>query len=132
MHTLSETGEASQQPLDVNSYSGSPKQVSGSLVVLQAKLYRSATSAHYKTLRTSALARGNHTQAIDLPLVKEIASPANSYIKHCCKLVASRAYREQAGSVLVVGHIPVQEIAEFTSVRVLFLAQHASPPAGGA
>ena len=64
--------------------------------------------------------------------MKEISSPSNSYIKHCCKLIASRAYREQAGSVLVVGHIPIQEIAEFTSVRVLFLAQDATAPAGRA
>ena len=32
--------------------------------------------------------------------------------------------------MLVVGHIPVQEIAEHTGVRVLFLARNASAPAG--
>jgi len=97
---------------------------------LQAKLYRSANPARRTTIRIFAISQKSYIQAIELPVVQEIASPANSYVKHCCKLVASRAYREQAGSVLVVGHIPVQEIAEHTGVRVLFLARNASAPAG--
>ena len=97
---------------------------------LQAKFCKSA-SQPARTKRTFlVLAQRSHYQAIDLPVVQEIASPANSYIKHCCKLTASRPYREQAGSVLVVGRIPVQEIAAHTEIRVLFLAQGASAPAG--
>ena len=99
---------------------------------LQAKLCRTASTAREHNARTFATAQKVHAQAVELPIVKEIASPGNSYIKHCCKLSASRAYREQAGSVLVVGHVPVQEIAEFTSVRVLFLAQDAPPLPGTA
>ena len=76
------------------------------------------------------MSQRSYLRVIEPPIVQEIISPANSYIKHCCKLVTSRPYREQAGSVLIVGHIPVQEIAEHTAVRVLFLAQGAPTPAG--
>ena len=51
-------------------------------------------------------------------------------VKHCRKLRASRAYREESGSVLIVGQTPIQELADRTSVRVLFLAEGAASPAG--
>lgn len=43
-------------------------------------------------------------------------------VKHCCKLRLSREYREKSGSVLLVGQIPIQEIAAYTTVRTLFLS----------
>jgi len=46
-------------------------------------------------------------------------------VKHCCKLRDSRAYREESGSVLVIGHNPIQEIACHTRIRTLFLAPNA-------
>ena len=51
-------------------------------------------------------------------------------VKHCCKLRASRAYREESGSVLIVGQTPIQELAGQTAVKVLFLAEGAAPLPG--
>ena len=97
---------------------------------VQVRLCTASTPSRRTTALVSALAKKSHSAAVDLPVVHEIASPANSYIKHCCKLVASRAYREEAGSVLIVGHIPIQEVAKHTAVRVLFLAEDAAAPTG--
>lgn len=97
---------------------------------VQVRLCTASTPSRRTTALAFALAKKSFSAAIDLPVVQEIASPANSYIKHCCKLVASRAYREEAGSVLIVGHIPIQEVAEHTAVRVLFLVQDAAAPTG--
>ena len=97
---------------------------------VQARLCKSAAISRRTKVCLLATSQKSYLRVIEPPLVQEIISPANSYIKHCCKLVSSRPYREQAGSVLIVGHIPVQEIAEHTAVRVLFLAQGAPAPAG--
>ncbi|BDA40750.1 probable rRNA methyltransferase 3, mitochondrial [Coccomyxa sp. Obi] len=56
------------------------------------------------------------------PLTDTITSTTNSYVKHCCKLRSSRAYREESASVLVVGSTPIQEIAGHTTIKTLFLA----------
>lgn len=56
------------------------------------------------------------------PLTDIITSTTNSYVKHCCKLRSSRAYREESASVLVVGDTPIQEIASHTTIKTLFLA----------
>ncbi|CAK0734338.1 hypothetical protein CVIRNUC_000417 [Coccomyxa viridis] len=95
-----------------------------------ARLCKSAAIPRRTKLCLLTASQKSYLRVIEPPIVQEINSPANSYIKHCCKLVTSRPYREQAGSVLIVGHIPVQEIAEHTAVRVLFLAQGAPAPAG--
>ena len=97
---------------------------------VQARLCKSAAIPRRTKVSLLTVSQNSYLRVIEPPIVQEIISPANSYIKHCCKLVSSRPYREQAGSVLIVGHIPVQEIAEHTAVRVLFLAQGAIAPAG--
>ena len=51
-------------------------------------------------------------------------------VKHCCKLRASRAYREESRSVLIVGQTPIQELAGKADVKVLFLAEGAAPLPG--
>ena len=97
---------------------------------VQARLCKSASIPPRTNTCLLTVSQKSYARVIEPPIVQEIISPANNYIKHCCKLASSRAYREQAGSVLIVGHIPVQEIAEHTAVRVLFLAQGAPAPAG--
>ena len=51
-------------------------------------------------------------------------------MKHCCRLRADRGYRQESGSVLIVGQTPIQEVAAITNVRVLFLAEGAAPLEG--
>ena len=59
---------------------------------------------------------------------------AKRAVKHCTRLRVDRDYREEAGTVLVVGAVPLQEVTGWggsaLSVETLLLAHDAEPPPG--
>ncbi|KAK9810414.1 hypothetical protein WJX72_010321 [[Myrmecia] bisecta] len=70
---------------------------------------------------------------VELPVVDVITSINNSYVKHCMKLRTSSSYRQEMGSVLVVGITPILEVTGNGGdihTQVLFLLDDTEVPEG--